>query len=49
MSPLVEQENLPPVSIATIQSDNLSHSSIGIHSVDVPIYTYRLVNNFPDE
>ena len=49
MSPLVEQENLPPVFIATIQSDDLSYSSIGIHSVDVLIYAHRLVNDFPNE
>ena len=49
MSPLVKQENLPPISIATTQSDDLSHSSIRIHIVDVPIYAHHLVNDFPDE
>ena len=49
MSPFVEQENLPPVSVATIQSDKLSHSYIRILSVDVPVYAYCLVNDFPDE
>ena len=49
MSPFVEQENLSPVSVATIQSDELSHPSTGILSVDVPIYTHCLVDDFPDE
>ena len=48
-SPLVEQEILPPVSITTIQLDNLPCSPVGIHSVDVPIYAHCLVNDFPDE
>lgn len=48
-SPLVEQENLPPVSIATTQSEDLSCSHVGIHSVDIPIYAHHLVNDFPDE
>ena len=48
-SPLVEQEVLPPVSIATTQSDNLSHYSGGIHSIDIPIYAHCLVNDFPNE
>ena len=48
-SPLVEQETLPPMSIATIQSDDFPHSPIGIHSIDIPIYAHRLVNNFPDK
>ena len=47
--PLVEQEVLPPVSITTSQSDNLSHYSGGIHSIDIPIYAHRLVNNFHNE
>ena len=42
MSPLVEQETLPPVSITTTQSDNLPH-------FDVPIYAHCLVNDFPDK
>ena len=49
MSPFVEQENLPPVSITTIHSDKLSHPSTGILSVDVPVYAHHLVNDFPDK
>ena len=49
ISPLVEQEILPPVSITTTQSDDLPRSPIGIHSVDIPIYTHCLVNNFSDQ
>ena len=48
-SPLIEQETLPPVFIATTQSDDFPHSPISIHSVDIPIYIHCLVNNFLDE
>ena len=48
-SSLVEQEILPPMSITTTQSDDLSCSPIGIHSIDIPIYAHCLINDFPDE
>ena len=48
-SPFVEQENLPPISVTTTQSDELSHPSAGILSIAVPIYAHRLVNDFPDK
>ena len=47
--PLVDQENLPSVSITTIQSDDFPCSSISIHSVDIPIYAHCLINDFPDK
>ena len=49
MSPFTEQEHLLPVTVATTQSDELLHPTAGILSVDVPIYTHRLVNDFPDK
>ena len=49
MSPFVKQESLPPVSIATTQSDELPHPSARILSIDVPIYAHHLVNDFLDE
>ena len=49
MSPFTKQEHLPPVSVATIQSDELLHPTARILSVDVPIYVHRLVNDFLDE
>ena len=35
--------------VATTQSEELPHSAAGILSVDVPVYTHHLVNNFLDE
>ena len=49
MSPFVKQENLPPISVAITQSDELFHPSTRILSVDVPIYAHCLINDFPDE
>ena len=49
MSPFIKQENLPPVSVTTTQSDELPHPFARILSVDVPIYAHCLVNDFPDE
>ena len=48
-SSLVEQEILPPVSIATTQSDDLPCSPVSIHSINIPIYTHCLINDFPNE
>ena len=47
VSPLVEQEYLPPTSISNTQSEELPNA--GILSIDIPIYAHRLVNDFPDE
>ena len=49
MSPFTEQEHLPPVSVATTQSEELPHFTAGILSINVPIYAHCLVNDFPDE
>ena len=49
MSSFTEQEHLPPISVATTQSEELPHCAAGILSVDVPIYTHCLINDFPDE
>ena len=48
-SPLVEQETLSPMSIATTQLDDFPCSPISIYSVDIPIYAHHLINDFPDE
>ena len=49
MSSLVEQETLPPMSITMSQLNDLLHSPIGIHSIDISIYVHHLVNDFPDK
>ena len=48
-SPFTKQEHLPPVSVATTQSEELPLFAARILSIDVPIYAHCLVNDFSDE